>query len=328
MTDVRSQPGTGAPNPAGSPSVAAPDCVPQPPPAGAGIPPAEVEIDDRLVRALLEEQHQDLAGLPLRHVATGWDNSTYRLGERYAVRLPRIRAAVALLRNEQRWLAVLAERLPIPVPAPVRLGRPGAGFPWPWSVVPWADGQPADREAVSPDEAGRFGGFLAAVHRPAPEDFPRNDWRGVPLAGVADGVERRLRNLSTMDTGLAVPLAEVRERWDRALAAPLPDAETCVHADLHPKNLVVRGGRLVSVLDWGDMTAGDPAIDLGAVWMLFPTEVHGQVWAGYGTVRPEALARAAGWAVFFGLTLLEVGLAGDPPFAEIGRQTLTRVCVG
>jgi aminoglycoside phosphotransferase (APT) family kinase protein len=298
----------------------------EPAPLPAGIPAAEIETDETLVLALLRAQHADLAGLPLRHAATGWDNATYRLGDRLAVRLPRILAAVNLIRNEQRWLPVLASRLPIPVPAPVRVGEPEDGFPWPWSVVPWVPGRSAEHEPPAPAEAGAFGRFLAAVHRPAPDGFPRNDWRGVPLADVSDRLEQRLHHVSTIDGGLPVPAERVWDRWRQALAAPPDPLTTCVHGDLHPKNLVVDKGRLVAVLDWGDMTAGDPATDLGAAWMLFPVEAHGDAWAAYGPIPAATMARAAGWAVFFGVTLLDVGLASDPPFAEIGRRTLTRLC--
>ena len=109
-----------------------------------GLPPAEFAIDERLVRVLLEHQHPDLADRPLSFLAAGWDNATYRLGDDLAVRLPRIAAGDALIRNEQRWLPKLAERLPIPIPAPVRTGRPGAGYPWHWSVVPWFPGRSTD----------------------------------------------------------------------------------------------------------------------------------------------------------------------------------------
>ncbi|NNJ63454.1 MAG: phosphotransferase, partial [Dactylosporangium sp.] len=90
-----------------------------------------------MVRDLLRTQHPDLADLPLAHAATGWDNTTFRLGDTLAVRLPRITAAATLIEREQRWLPTLAAVLPVAVPAPVRLGRPGAGFPWSWSIVPW-----------------------------------------------------------------------------------------------------------------------------------------------------------------------------------------------
>ncbi|MBO0871702.1 MAG: aminoglycoside phosphotransferase family protein [Micromonosporaceae bacterium] len=290
-----------------------------------GIPPADIDIDEHLVRNLIQTAHPDLADLPLRHAATGWDNATYRLGEQLAVRLPRIEAAVPLLRQEQRWLPWLAPRLPVPVPAPVRVGAPGTGFPWPWSIVPWVAGQSAERAPLSSAEAGRFGEFLAAVHQPAPDGFPRNDYRGVPLVNLTDRIEDLLQQLSTVDSP-EPPLAAVRDRWRSAVGMPMDVPETCLHGDLHPKNIVVEQGRLAAVLDWGDMTTGDPAADLSAAWMLFPNEVHGQVWAAYHPVSADTLLRARGWAVFFGLNLSAVGLAGDPEFAEIGRQTLARLC--
>lgn len=297
----------------------------------AGPPPAEVDIDEVLVRALLTAQHPDLAGLPLAHAATGWDNATYRLGDRLAVRLPRIAAGAALLRNEQRWLPVLAPRLPIPIPAPVRVGRPGAGYPWPWSVVPWIPGRSAEHGPPAPAEAAAFGRFLAAVHRPAPDGFPCNDYRGVPLAQVDDRFAERMRQLdAAAGTDRAAAgwpsLAAVWDRWRTALAAPPADLPVWVHGDLHPKNIVVDDGRLAAVLDWGDMTAGDPAVDLGSAWMLFPNAVHGEIWRAYGDPPAATLLRARGWAVYFGATLLHVGIGGDPAFAEIGRRTLTRAC--
>ncbi|HEY8472325.1 MAG TPA: aminoglycoside phosphotransferase family protein [Natronosporangium sp.] len=295
-------------------------------PASPGTPPAEVDLDDRLVRALLRDQHPDLADRPLALVAGGWDNATYRLGDDLAVRLPRRRVAAALLRKEQEWLPRLAARLPVPVPEPVRVGEPSAGYPWPWSVVRWIPGRSAECEELSPGQAEQFGRFLAALHEPAPDSLPRNEYRCLTLADVSPRVEQRLRRLSTMNTGLAVPLLTVRQRWQQALAASPDSLDTCVHGDLHPKNLVVDAGRLAAVLDWGDLTAGDPAIDLAAAWMLFPVDAHPAVWESYRPTEPDTVVRAAGWAVYWGVTLLDAGLAGDPPFAEIGRRTLARLC--
>jgi aminoglycoside phosphotransferase (APT) family kinase protein len=289
-----------------------------------GIPPAEVDIDEGLIRGLLAEQHPDLAGLPLRLVATGWDNATYRLGDDLAVRLPRIAAAVDLLRKEQTWLPWLAPRLPVPIPTPVRVGHPGAGYPWPWSVVPWAPGRSAEYGPLDPAQAAPFGRFLAAVHGSAPDGLPRNDYRGVPLVEVEPRVEERLRRLSTVDA--EVPVDALRERWAAARAAPTDVPDVCVHGDLHPKNVVVDDGRLAAVLDWGDMTLGDRAVDLGSAWMLFPTEAHDEVWRAYGPVTAATMDRAVGWAVFFGVTLLDVGLGNDAPFAAIGRTTIARLC--
>src|ERR1035438_2201608 len=110
-------------------------------------------IDEALVRALLHEQHPDLAGLGLREVAGGWDNRMWRLGGGRAVRLPRTPRAPSLLRTEQRWLPFLALGLPLPVPVPVRAGEPSARFPKPWTVARWVDGEPADHTPISSPKA-------------------------------------------------------------------------------------------------------------------------------------------------------------------------------
>lgn len=95
----------------------------------------EVDVDVDLVRRLLAAQHPELAGLPLRPVpSAGTDNALFRLGDDLVVRLPRIHWAVDDVAKELLWLPRLAPELPLAVPVPVAAGRPGEGYPWPWSV--------------------------------------------------------------------------------------------------------------------------------------------------------------------------------------------------
>jgi aminoglycoside phosphotransferase (APT) family kinase protein len=97
-------------------------------------PPAEVTLDLSLVRALIQEQHTDLAHLALNDVGEEWDNRLFRLGDDLVVRMPRRAISATLIEHEQRWLPPLSPRLPLPVPVPRRVGRPGCGFPWSWSI--------------------------------------------------------------------------------------------------------------------------------------------------------------------------------------------------
>jgi hypothetical protein len=53
----------------------------------------ERRFEQGLVRALLKDQHPDLADLELRDVNGGWDNQQWRLGDELAVRLPRTERA-------------------------------------------------------------------------------------------------------------------------------------------------------------------------------------------------------------------------------------------
>jgi aminoglycoside phosphotransferase (APT) family kinase protein len=117
-------------------------------------PAADLHVDAALVRALLREQHPDLAHLVPLKAAEGWDNAIFRLGDDLAVRLPRRAAAVQLIEHEQRWLPHLSSRLPVPVPEPLRTGVPGPTFGWTWSIVRWLPGETLLRTVAPPPAAG------------------------------------------------------------------------------------------------------------------------------------------------------------------------------
>src|SRR5262249_58170138 len=98
-------------------------------------PPAEVRIDTDLAARLVRDQHPDLAA-DLRLVASGWDNTLYRLGDGLCLRLPRRQVAADLVANEHRWLPDIAARLSVPIPTPVRLRRPTRHHPRPSAITP------------------------------------------------------------------------------------------------------------------------------------------------------------------------------------------------
>jgi hypothetical protein len=148
------------------------------------MPAADVEVSADLVRRLLADQHPDLARLSVEFLANGWDNELYRVGDRLVARLPRRALGAQIIKNEQRWLPGLAPRLPLPIPYPERTGVPACGYPYPWSVVRYLPGVPAAQAGSFDLEAAgaAVGGFLGALHVPAPADAPTNPSRGVPLA--------------------------------------------------------------------------------------------------------------------------------------------------
>lgn len=296
------------------------DHNPGPPPAGT--PLAEFPIDVELVAGLLADQHPDLAHLPPRAVEAGWDNAMFRLGDRLAARLPRRAASAPLIAHEQDWLPRLAERLTLPIPAPTRVGAPGRGYPWRWSVVPWLRGRPADQDEPGADQARLFAAFLRSLHAPAPADAPANPVRGVPLARRAAAAEERLGRLAAKTSLITPPLTRA---WQAALSAPLDVPATWLHGDLHPRNVLVEHGAIAGVVDWGDLTAGDRATDLASIWMLFADPGARQAaFEAYGDISPATMLRARGWAVLFGAVLLDTGMIDNPRNAAIGEKTLRR----
>jgi aminoglycoside phosphotransferase (APT) family kinase protein len=266
-------------------------------------PPSEVHVDAALVRALLRQQHPDLAEAPLVELGEGWDNILFRLGETFVVRLPRREASARLVEHEIRWLPQLASRVPLPVPAPVRVGTPDRRFPWHWTIVPWLGGQPALRTLPIGDAsaARMLGRFLRALHQPGPADAPVNPWRGIPLSRREPTL---LAHLNQLD-GL-VDRTMVLECFARASAAPAwRGPPLWIHGDLHPGNVLVTDGRLSGVIDFGDVTAGDPATDWSIAWMLFTAGARerflDECHAGRPPSEADALVmRARGWAIALG----------------------------
>lgn len=283
-------------------------------------PRAECDIDTALITRLLAEQCPELSAMPLHGRTEGWDNVIVRLGDHLAVRFPRRAVAAQLILNEQIWLPTLAEQLPLDVPQAYYAGHPGQGYPWHWSVLPWLKGNPADIEKMHATQARVFATFLRCLHTTAPAHAPQNALRGVPLQQRAAAVEERMYRLM-LQTDLITP--HIQQLWHTALNAQLDVQATWLHGDLHPRNILVEAGIITGIIDWGDITAGDCATDLAALWMLFAdSQLREQAVEAYGPISAATLSRARGWAILFGVMLLESGLIDNPRNAAIGANIL------
>ena len=275
--------------------------------------PDEVGTDVALVRRLLAAQFPQWADLPIAPVPFwGTDNAMYRLGDDLAVRLPRFHWTVGRVDKEQRWLPTLAPHLPLAVPVPLARGSPAEGYPWRWSVCRWLGGENATVAGVGDrcDAARDLARFLIALRgidaTGGPPAGPHNFFRGVPLAVRDASTRTSLAALhSRLDVGAATAV------WEAALRAPVwRGAPVWLHGDLYPANLLVAGGRLSGVIDFGGLGVGDPACDLVPAWMLFSGESREVFRAACG-VDDATWARGRGWALS-----LAVGAVAHPSYAE------------
>lgn len=290
------------------------------------MPAAAVEVDTALVRRLLQDQYPDLAALPLRRVANGWDNVVFRLGDQLAVRVPRRELGVTCLRNELAWLPLLAPRLPLPVPTPVRAGAPGAGYPWPWGVCRWVPGTPATvQQPTDPLAAATtIAHFQRTLHRPAPPEAPANPVRGIALAGRAESLDRTRARFPGLWS------AQLGRLWDQALAAPdHVGPPLWLHGDPHPGNLVTAQNdsgsvALAGVIDFGDVCAGDPATDLAIAWLWLPPAAHGPLREHAEELGPGTWDRARGWAVALAMAIA-ANSADHPELAGVAQGALARL---
>lgn len=289
-------------------------------------PPAEVDVDEALIRALLGEQFPALTG-EVRIVASGWDNVIARIGSDLCVRVPRRALSAPLVQHEADWLPRLAPTLPVDVPTPVAVGAPGLGYPWTWLVCPWFEGRRladvgvADRNAA----ATQLGAFVSALHRPAPDEAPVSPWRGIPLAEVEPTVAERLQQVPADDA------ATLRAVWDRCVDAPRHEGPPIwLHGDLHPLNVLTgteAAPDLRAVLDWGDLCRGDPATDLAIGWLAFD-EVGRAAFRTAASVRHPLVDpvwdRALAWAVALGLLFMLDAEPGTTAYG-VGQHLLVQL---
>lgn len=293
----------------------------------AGMPPATVEVSAAVVRALLRDQQPDLVDSPLVRVANGWDNATFRLGDDLVVRLPRRDEAVPLILHEQRYVPGIAIGSPVPVPVPVYAGRPTSDFPWPWSIVRWVPGVPAV-DAGPADRAPAANGlaaFLAALHVPADAEVPVNPVRGVPLLDRSAVVLERLGDRQRYPRA-----AELGAVWAQACAAPAWDGPAMMlHGDLHPANILLAAdGSLAGVIDFGDVGAGDPAVDLAVGWLMFDAGTRQRFIGAFGpAVDRDTWARARGWALVLSTAMLS-NSDDNPRMFSVGEFGIRQVLAG
>ena len=290
----------------------------------------EAGITAGLIRDLLRDQHPDLAELPLREVRGGWGNQMWRLGDELAVRIQRMDTDPGHQLKERRWLPLLAPRLPLAIPVPVRSGAPSGRFPKLWTVMTWVPGLPLDHGSISrgAHAADTLAGFLRALHVEAPAEAPIATDRGAHPRNCTDGFENFFQAVVPDDIA-----ADVRAVWDDAVAAPAWEGPPVwVHGDLHPANVVVADGTLAGVVDFGDMFAGDPAVDLAAAWVLLPAGVAARFFTAYAAADEATIRRARGLAAAKSLFLMLMGQNGDrglpggkPGWGPAGRAALDRV---
>jgi aminoglycoside phosphotransferase (APT) family kinase protein len=282
-------------------------------------------MDVALVRDLLRRQHPSFAEYDIREVTSGFDNTIWRLGDDFVVRLPRRAIAVALMEHELRWLPELAPRLPLAIPTPIRAGQPSSQFAWPWSIAKWIDGSPGNDV---PSETLRHGAeplgrFLRALHHDAPASAPVNEFRGVPLQRHESSFRARLDEL-----GDRVNRTAVLQVWRHALEAPpWSQPDVWIHGDLHPANTIFDDDVLVGVIDFGDLCAGDPATDLAGALMSLPFDVLEKFFDAYGAVDRATQRRALGWAVHFGLMFTLLGISSEPSYGPLGHRALENALV-
>ena len=287
----------------------------------------QLTITKAQARSLIADQFPQFRGQEIRELETaGTVNAIFRIGERYAARFPlRITNPVDCLRNLEQETEASREFhgfCPFPSPAPVGIGRQGAGFPMPWLVQTWIDGEVATPGGFSssPDFARDLAYLIGALRK---VELKGRTFSGPGRGGKLTDHDDWMEVCFTKSENL-LDVANLRRLWGRLRAVPPSRADAMSHKDLIPTNLLVLKGRLIGVLDTGGFGPADRALDLVAGWHLMNRDAR--------TIFREALEvddvewqRGAAWAFQQAIGLVWYYKDTNPVMAELGRSTLSRL---
>lgn len=290
----------------------------------------QLPIDTAQVAALIARDAPHLAGRDIRPVeSAGTVNAIFRVGDDRAARFPlqpdEPIARRTRLEREQRRSRRFHRVSPLPAPMPQLIGSPGAGYPSPWTMQTWIEGDPADHATtctsdVLADDVVALLRALRAVN--VSGERSRGYGRGDVLAPFDEYVRGAIARSTQIIDADAVTAV-----WDevRDLAAPTDVAYS--HTDLIPGNLLLADGRLAGVIDTGDASPADAALDLVVAWHMFDAERRERVRSGVG-VDEAQWQRGRGWALVQAIGLGWYYAESNPTMAELGRSTLARVVAG
>ncbi|MEU0092499.1 aminoglycoside phosphotransferase family protein [Kribbella sp. NPDC006257] len=287
----------------------------------------QVDVTTETVATLIQEQFPQWSGKPIRLLSsTGTVNAVFRIGDdlsaRFPLRLADPAKTLAVLEQEAQASAELAQVCRFPVPEPVGLGKPGAGYPMPWSVQTWLPGTVAFEAdpSGSDDFAEDLAAFIAALRD---ADTRGRSFRGQGRGGVLTDHDEWMATCFEESEGL-LDVDRLRQMWSHFRELPRKGADVMTHGDLIPGNVLVAGDRLSGVLDTGGFGPADPALDLVGAWHLLQS--------GPREVLRRRLAsddleweRGKAWAFQQAMGLVWYYAETNPTMSALGRRTLDRI---
>ncbi len=281
----------------------------------------EIDIDVSLVRRLLTQQFPHLAERPIAVVrSTGTVNAIFRLDHDLYVRLPRVGTWAESIDREWTWLPRLAPHISLIIPKPLAQGKPANGYPYPWAIYHWIEGFSYRDDLIGDERQVAYDlvNFILEL-------------RGVDMLGAPRGGRRPLIELdaatrSAIESSRGViDTQAVSAAWALSLEShPWDGKPVWIHGDLLKSNLLVQGGRICAVIDFGGVGIGDPAADVVPAWSVF-NKVGRETFRQALDVDDKTWSRARGYALHQALMIIPYYPKTNPEFVVMAKHTIEEI---
>ncbi len=288
----------------------------------------ELDIDEPIVTQLLTQQFPEFANLSIKRLThSGTDHAIFRLGDEYAIRLPRVSSAEEQMVKEQEWLLKLGQ-LPLITPNPIANGKPSNDYPYHWYVYRWIEGinaydqKPADLHQAARDLAA----FIKALWKVDTAGAPPTR-RGLPLSSQDRDVwvnSSAAELKSAMDES---KISAIMALWEKYRNTPgWSKPPVWLHGDLLPSNLLIQDGKLHAVIDFGLAGIGDPACDMIPAWSLFDAASRAAFKEALG-IDEDTWNRGKGWALSIAVIIIPYYLHTNPVLVSVAKRMIEEILV-
>lgn len=258
-------------------------------------------INKLLARKLIAEQFPEYFNLPITDVEKqGLDNRTYRLGEHMLIRMPRAAEYAEKVAIEQELLPQLAKRLRVSIPAPIKMGKPSTDYPYPFSIYRWLSGKSINLLTLTEQEKEQLAYELAKFLKElqsitdieGPEPGQHNWWRGDHVSVYDKGAREQIAELAEI-----IDASQLLALWDQACVTKWNNHPIWIHGDFAIGNILMDGGKLSAVIDFGGAAVGDPACDLVIAWTYLSGKAR-EVFMSKMDLDEDTWLRARAWALW------------------------------
>lgn len=291
-------------------------------------------IDADTALQLINNQFPELHAKDIAFLGAGNDNTAFLVNDTYVFRFPRKTESIALLQNELFILPKIAAQLPYPVPTPQWIGKPESNYPWFFAGYTMLPGRSACQFNLTDAEratlAKPLAHFLSKLHAiPVSEEhrmnLPNYTQAKLDPAIVIPKCRKNLEHIESL--GFHINKRHLDHLLDTFAALPLRQSSSIVHGDLYVRHLVLNNNsQLSSIIDWGDVHIGDPAIDISIALTFLPPEAHQTFKDTYGILREETWLLAQLRALHLGVVFIVRGHAvNDPLMVQEGLRTLNYI---
>lgn len=280
-----------------------------------------LHITPDLAHKLIVEQFPEYSHLQITDVEKqGHDNRTYRLGDDMLIRMPTAADYALKVPKEQELLPQLAKCLSVSIPAPIKMGNPSADYPFPFSIYKWLPGKSINLLTLTEQEKEQLAFELAKFLKElqaitdveGPEPGQHNWWRGDHVSVYDKGAREQIAELlDVIDVTRALAL------WDQARATRWNKAPIWIHGDFAIGNILMGGGRLSAVIDFGGAAVGDPACDLVIAWTYLSGKAR-EIFISEMDMDSDIWLRSRAWALW--KATFELCQIADKKSSEAGLQ--------